>query len=424
MDLLTFYINSIFGFLSFPGPADICKDETGLRSYCIGISSFAFYLPFIALFACILLSLKPRLVGRFILFSIISVLAAFIYADNILKSISEPSNYGFETYVLIFYSWCFFFVVIFTFALLFKRATNNLFLVFLSATIISSFAFVYYGRGSFEQATSLLGGAFINLNLKFILKSNLIQLGLFALILTCIYGLYSLIKQWVSKGNVIPELFFEKFRVLSLFTIILLAPLISLPFGALKNAQDVEKAKAFIDGIAKKATRYYYENGEYPKIIDEFIDKSAKNPRLLKRHEFFTYGIKGTYYFSRSDKFCFLFQNPAQKFGYYSLTSAREWRFTPSLDSFDNVYIQMCDESLEGTDQLISNHLGMENPNDFLNSKAIEFNSPNILPESKISSQELDKKINEYGKDHPEIFQYYGGRPANYKELIEEKYGK
>lgn len=423
MDLLKFYIDSLFGFLSFPSPADICQDETGLKDYCITLSSFAFYFPPVLLLICIFSTLKTKLFGRLLLFSLITIPAIFIYTDEILKNISNPANYGFELFVIIFYSWCLFYVVFFSAALLFKRISNNLFLIFLPITIISSFAFVYYGRGSFEQATSLLGGIFIEITPRFFLKSNLVQLGLFSLILTCVYGLFSLTKNWVAKGNMIPELFFENFRIFSLFIIIVLTPLISLPFGALKNAKDVEKAKNFIDDIAKKATKYYYENGEYPRIIDEFINKTAKTPRLLKRHEFFTYGIKGTYYFSRPEKFCFLFQNPAQKFGYYSLTSTREWRFTSSMESYDDVYIQMCDESLQGTDQLISNHLGMENPDDFLNSKAIEFNSPNILPESKLSSQELDKKIQEYGKEHPEIFQYYGGRPENYKELIKEKYG-
>ncbi len=423
MDLLVFYLKSIFQFLSFPGSEEVCSNAGGIKDFCTPVVDTAFYFPVILVFITLVSGFRPKLFFKILFISVISTISCFYFADRILQKLSTPESYSFEAYIILFNLWCFINFNLLLVSLIFE---NRKFLFFISGTAISIVfvaLFAEFGRGSFEHATSLIGGLFITPSVKLFFKGYLPQLIFSGLILSIILGLVFLALEWLKSGNIIPKLFFSRLTVFALFLLVSAIGLLSLPFGILKNNDDVAEAENFINELKSKIDKYYYENGEYPKIIDEFIDKK-QSPRLLERHEFFSFGIRGTYYFSRSDKYCFIFQNPAMKFGYYAMTSTQGWHFTNSFDSFDNVYINACGETNEASDQLISNHLGMENPDDFINSKAIEYNSPNIKPETKKASEELNERILEYGKENPEIFQYYGNRPENYKELIKEKYGE
>ena len=187
------------------------------------------------------------------------------------------------------------------------------------------------------------------------------------------------------------------------------------------NKYDVADAKSFINEIKKEVDKYYLENGEYPKFVGNLINEQEENPFLLARHEYFTMGIRGTYYFSRPDKYCFVFQNPSKDFGYYSTTSSKEWRYTKITSDFTDAYVRMCDEEYESYEQLLTGHLGLDSEFNVIDKIAYDYNAPVQAEMSKKATQLLHEKILEEGYKNPEIFRFYGNAPEEYKDLYEEE---
>jgi len=196
-------------------------------------------------------------------------------------------------------------------------------------------------------------------------------------------------------------------------------PVASIFIGEKFNGKDVKEAQDYIDIVARRVNKFYYENGEYPKFIENMLPDGA-SPRLLKRHEFFTGGVRGTYYFSRKEKYCFIFQNPTRKFGYYSKTSEHDWRFTQETGEFDDVYINLCDESLTTYEDLISNHLGVSKGDDYVDQIKSISGEIYVPAESKKATGILEQKLDEAGKIDPNIFNHYNDAfsPPSSKPLL------
>ncbi|MDX1949272.1 MAG: hypothetical protein SFT90_02080 [Rickettsiales bacterium] len=407
MELLKFYLINIFEFLAFPEAKEICGSNPDFSSKCNNIINFCFYLTPIILLINIFLFSNLKRGFKFFIFSISLIISLFIFSDRALERIADVSNYGFENFIILFNFWCFASFILLVLANIFSENLSRFFHFSLILSGVFSFLFIFFGRGSIEHIASLSGTIFNGFSLASLSKGFLFKQVILYFIFSVIFGFIILILEWVKSGEIIPNIFFRSFKIFGLFLCSALIILISIPFGILVNNNDVEYAKNYIEELKPKIDKYYYENGEYPKVLDDIIDFSKPNPFLLERHEYYSYGIRGTYYFSRSDKYCIIFQNPSIKFGYFSVTSGRDWQFTYNQDSFDNIFINACDESSENSEGLVSGYLGMETPDDYLNSTAIEFNVPNVKPISKEDTETLHKKIIDYGKEDPEIFKYY-----------------
>lgn len=419
MELLKFYFLNIFYYLSFPEVSEVCSEAESIKAYCSSIISFAFYSPLLILFGFIIISLRPKEFIRKLIFLASFFLSIFIISDALLKDISDPTKYGLENYFIVYYLWAFALFNITVISVLFGYR-KKLIISSIIFTLAFSILLGFLSRGAFEANATLIGAYQLEGSSESLFKAyNFVIWKIFAAYILS-YALLDLGLSWVLKGEVIAKKFFINLLIiLSLLPIIYLN-LISLPIGQYINKKDVSEAKIFIDGIKKNVDKYYLENGEYPKVIVDYIEGKQSKPWLLKRHEYFSLDITGAYYFSRPKKYCFIFQNPNKDFGYYSLTSTRGWRYNKNVKDFDDVYLKLCDETDQSLENLVAGQIGLKDPDDLLGKMAIETNTLLSPAISKTISGDLHDKIMEYGDENPEIYRYYGNAPEKYKKYFKQ----
>jgi hypothetical protein len=406
MELFEYYITSIFYFLEFPKAEALCLQDSSIKEYCDATLQMLNYSNIIAIILLIISASRVKFLSKAIIFYPVFLIASFYIADISLKTISKTEFFGLENFVIALASYSFFIILLFSICILFRHFEKPA--TFLAGVISIIFIFVlaYLGRGTFEQYILLAGNSFKDITLNGLLLSYLFQLFIFILLTTIFFSLIDLAVEYIKLGHVHPRFFFLKYIYFFIFSLFISLLLISLPLGNYYNDKDVKEAKSFINSIKEQIDIYYLEYGEYPRIIEDYLPED-ENPRLLKRHEFYTMGIRGTYYFSRPEKYCFVFQNPDYDFGYYSLTSNRDWAYSASTDDFENLYISLCDETQESYESLMAGHLNLKNPDDELGKLLIQFNALNTPASSEASSDALHRKILEVGKENPEVFRYF-----------------
>ena len=416
MDLLYYFYFHIFHLLDVPSSNDICDSTGMLQSYCHPLIIFNQLYTIILLVSVIILSVKPKLMFNLIIFSIFSILTSFILSDHILKELSDPQTFGIELYIISFYSWFWLIANLFAAAIIFWHLRIFIFYTAFVLTSIFTYIFTITGRGTFEHIKSLIGETMFEFSWFTVLESKILYLAALLFLISLLWGVISVAASWVRSGNIKPDRFFRNYKPFALWLLIILIPIFSYPFGKLVNMHDVKQAKNFINKTTKYAEKRYFENGQYPKIINDYLDEiDDKTPWLLKRHEYFSHGIEGTYYLSRPKKYCYIFQNPAEKPGYYTLTSMRKWRFNASTQSIEDVFVKYCDEVDQSHDELITKHLGLTGPDDYIGQLMNQFNVPFMPATSKAASQKLHKKIMDYGEEDPDVFNYYR-RPKEEQE--------
>lgn len=393
MDLLFFYINQIFGNFIFPMPADICGGDATMIPMCKTSVSFALISGLVILLISLFILIKSfRKNFKFIPSLIFAFFLSFFLADYSIKQIQDPTKFGIEWFVLNYYFWCFLLTIIFLLNLYYPKNTKKILISAVLLTIIFTILFAYKGRGNVEQITILIGGLLADLSLKFLLLSSAAK---FIIVLFFVYVIFSLLETigvWIKTGEAKFKNFLTSLKIYLIYVLIIIFPAASIPVGEYYNKQDVKDAKEFIDKVKIEADKFYFENGEYPKFIEDMLP-AEKSPRILARHEYFTQGIRGTYYFSREDKYCFLFQNPTKEFGYYSITSERGWRFSRDNRDYAESFIALCDESNKSAEGLISNHLGVESEDEMVNRIAADVGvGPEIQPMTSITSQKIKEK--------------------------------
>ena len=411
MDLLLFYINQIFGSFHLPLPSEICSNSESIKPMCLSTISFTlFFTVFAAVITTIIFRKKLTNNYALIVFSIIRVAACFFIADYIMKQIEEPSKYGIEWFIVLYYFWCFALFNMFLSLILMPSKTKKLLFGALSLTIILIPFFAYLGRGNFEQITPIAGGLFAKISLKMLLLSFSFKLFLALASVALASVFVAMLGFWLVNGKFKLSYFKRNFLLTAIFLILLTMPVSSIFLGEYFNQKDVADSKNYIDALKAKITKYYYENGEYPKFIEDMLP-DGKSPRLLDRHEFFTQGIRGTYYFSRSDKYCMLFQNPTRKFGYYSVTSERDWRYVENGGSYDDVFINLCDESNKNFEDLISSHLGVNDNDKIINAISADVGAAVTPAQSKKAAGILEEKVKEDSKKDPSLLKYFQPAP-------------
>lgn len=417
MELLSFYLESIFYFLEFPTASDICKAGNDITYSCTSVINFTLTYSAILIIFTIFISKNLKSGFKFLIFSLISIISIFIIANIILLKLASQAIYGLESFIIVFYFWIFAIFSLHLASLFFFEKKRKLISSALIITILAIIACALFGRGTAEQYVSIIGGFGELYELGYFADSDIFKLIVIISAITLMFSLLHLATTWIKESIISPITFFRNFPILIIFVILIATITISIPLGDLINKRDISAAQRYIETIQKKVDKYHLENGEYPKFIADMIDEEADNPWLLKRHEYFTLGIRGTYYFSRAQKYCFLFQNPSANFGYHSLTSTRGWHKYSETNSFGNVYLSMCDEAYENEETLFADHFGMDSLNDDLFGLSYQFNSPNNLPETRAASPILHNKIIDYGNNvDPDVFKYYRNAPTNVEE--------
>lgn len=389
-------------------PGEICSGAETIAPMCYASVNFTLLYTVMAIVGMVFL-FRKKLTNRIalVIFSLFSIFSCFVLADYTMRLIEQPSLYGIEWFIVLYYLWVLLLLDIFLSIILLPVRRKSLLKTAAILTFIFIFIFAETGRGNFEQITPLAGGLYAKFGWDMLWLSFSFRFFVFIAALSVIFAAISMISNWVITGSVNLAVFKTNASTAGVYFILLLVPVISIPLGDILNRKDVKEAKNYIDDIKKKVVKYYYENGEYPKFVEDMLP-AGRSPRLLERHEFFTMGVRGTYYFSRADKFCFIFQNPSSDFGYYSITSERDWRYNLKTDSYDTAFINLCDESEKNFQDLISNHLGVESEDKLINELSLEAGAPVMpAPMSKESSQILQDKIIDRSKEDPTIKKYF-----------------
>ncbi len=408
MELLNFYFQSIFYFFEIPDTSQVCASGSSITYLCKSILNFSATYSFIMLLFVLFLAKDLNKSFKFLTFAILQIVVCFFFADKILSKISNPATYGMEPLIISFYSWTFIMSFLVMFGLFYQNFRKRFLIIAVLTTVIFSALFGLFGRGTYEQFIIVTGSLGNVHTLESIMRSEIIIVGFWFLISSIAISLYKLAYTWVKDAKLLPEVFFDSIIYAVIFCLILPITLISLPIGSAVNKSDIEAAKVYIAKIKDKADRYYLENGEYPKFVGDIVEKlEDDNPWLLKRHEYFTLGVRGTYYFSRAEKYCFIFQNPSSDFSYFSMTNMRGWNKYSETKSFDDSYLAMCDEVYENEETLVADHLGMESPDDRLRSLSFDLNQPNTIPQSRESTTILHDRIMKYGEEDTDVFNYY-----------------
>ena len=379
-------------------PSEVCGGDETMIPICVSAVSFAAIYGLLAIiFSAVILFKNYRKNFIYIPSIIISILLVFFLADYAIKQIQSPIKFGIEWFVLSYYLWCLAIVSLFIMNVLFYKNTKRLLIANMLLAIIFTAVLAYTGRGNIEQITPLLGGLLAKFSWKFLWLSDNFKLLCLLFCLAFLYGFCSVISSWIKTGEAKFGIILKPVKLFFVYVIFILIPITSIPIGEYFNKADISSAKNFIDKVKTDVDKYYYENGEYPKFIEKMLPSGA-SPNILARHEYFTAGIRGTYYFSREDKYCFLFQNPTRKFGYYSITSERGWRFSRDTRDYGESFIALCDESNKSSDSIISNHLGIESEDEMVNRIAADVGAgPSKSPLTPITTQKIMEAA---GKDN------------------------
>jgi hypothetical protein len=408
MDLLNYFFINIFYHLDYPKTVDICGNTGQIENYCYYVINTTKAVSLLLLLGIIFVAARATAIMKYLAFFIFSFPSLYFLADSIMIQLSKPDSYGIDWFIITFNLWTWLFINIYLLSLIFWGWRVKFLYLNFFVTIVFTYLFIITGRGTIEHAFTLIGETMFDVNLITILQSSVVYIIGAIFLLTIIYGLLAVAGYWIKTGLLEGKIFFRNFKVFLTSILIIFLIYISYPFGLMLNKLDVKEAKSFINEISKFTQKYYYENGEYPMEIGSYLEnKSSETPWILKRNEYFSHGIKGTYYLSRPQKYCFIFQNPGSTPGYYTLTSMRGWRHNASVEAIEDVFVRYCDEVGESHENLISQHIGLTGPDDFIGRMANEFNIPYIPATSKKASRKLHEKITEFGEENPEIYRYY-----------------
>lgn len=352
--------------------------------------------------------------------SCLTILVLFLSYAHTAKELSDIRTYTYESFIITFYLWLALIVSSFIATILFPVLSNKITKSVVGITLIFSVFFVFTGRGGSEHIYPIIGGLLDEISWKSLRVSAMFIILASLPILALILAVVNNVAEWIATGKIESKSYRKLLKQLLSFVLIMLIPVLSLPPAILLNNNDVQEAKVFIEKIIPKLQEYQKQKGEYPRALSQAVPELGKSPRLIDRHEYFVFGVKGSYYFSRPDKYCLIFQDPGKDFGYHTITSQRDWKFITEKASLENSYISLCDEdgptSHEG---MLSTFLGLSKPDDPFGKLSLEINKiarPAITAES---TGNLKETLSDLAKDNPEMLTQPDGQ--NRKPMSEEE---
>lgn len=328
---------------------------------------------------------------------------AFLYSANILN---DFRTYSYEILISFFFFWFALILTIFIASMMFDKTYKKLLNFALLVTISSIVVLTLEGRGSVEHINLLIGGLLHESTWEMYKKSSTLSMLYFMIVATIIWSIIYLIANWVKDGKFYFSSIKHNVKMFLVFILFISLTLISIPAGEYLNKLDIKDSEKFIAEIIEKVDVYYSKKGEYPRDLRQLEGVSLEDPpRLLDIFEYLANGYKGAYYFSRPQKFCFVFQNPGKDLGYRSITNERKWRFTSTSSSVEDELFSICDDGGPRSHQnLIAGHLGVSEFSNPLDEMALELNQDVRSRQSKLSTENLEKEINKLGAKDPTIY--------------------
>jgi len=389
---------------------DICTSSAPDEKYCLALQNSYFY--YYSLYALIL-ALYGGLVaftGNLIRWSIILFVTAisFFTAHKLAMSdIADLRTYGYQDFLIILHSWTALIASLLFAAFLFRKKWKIFALIAAISTVIFTYIAANKGGGSSDHLAALIGPTYLEFTWENLQKGYVfIYIRSFAL-MAVIFAVFTGIFKWISRGDIKKEdNVLGYLKISATFISILLISLISIPFGISKYEKQVEETKTFINEITAKLENYKKETEGYPHSIFEVVKLDIKTPKLLDIFEYKANENKGSYYFSRDDKYCFIFMDGGINFGFHSLTSQRGWEYSKYEGvSLENSYIKLCDEDgAQSHEGLVASHLGLIDPNDPVAAMGNDIGEFNRVAETASASKKLEDVLIDLGRKDPSIY--------------------
>jgi hypothetical protein len=406
ISILLSYITLIIGLYvyNFDVISDACGEADDIAQICSNlIFYFLTFSSLILIGAGVISYINSRYFANFIIATLTSV-GLYFSINFILREISDIRTYGSEIFIASFYIWLPLVSALFVTANFYPERKKSISILALILTIIFTVIATVFGRGTAEHFAPLLGGLMVKISLDFLWAGALIKLIAASFAISILFYLSRTAIHWIKTAEFKLKTHANHLIIFIIFLSTYITPLASLPIGKKLNEADVNEAKNFINDVKEQVKKDYYVSGKYPPDIDKIINEKI-SPWLLKRHEYLAYRVKGSYYFSRAEKFCIIFQNPDEKFGYYSITSERDWKYFNYKNSLEVAYTDLCDEGfLETSQDIVSSYLGLASPDDPIAKFGLDVNQSTRPALSFTATGEMKKQVNELGKKDPTIY--------------------
>lgn len=289
-----------------------------------------------------------------------------------VRIIQDPRTYGYEAFIMGFMLWGAIGCYLLCLCFMLPKHKTRLYVLFVVFTILATIILGVLGRGSIEQEMALFGGLLHQFSVRSLLAGlspphpyvfwfgSIIRLWIIFALLVLFAGLIRAIANWVHDNRFVASMIADVKHALwfALFSCMMF---LSIVIGKLIANGDVTEAADYIDDIEPLLDIYFEAHGEYPKDLIEILQGEYNPPHLIRRYEYLAMNYKGSYYFSKPEKYCFVFLKSDSPYGYVSKTSEREWRFDPEENkSLEETYLKICDESeMDTAEGMIANRLGI-----------------------------------------------------------------
>lgn len=328
--------------------------------------------------------------------------------------LNQIQTYSYEVFIVGFYNWMAWMAMAFAACLMWPKQQVHILRGMAALTLVMTAVFAFKGRGSTEHINPIAGGLLVERSLAMAKEGMLIRLCLAILAAGIVVVPLRMIAQWVARGKVDLSVGKRQLKLTGLFLGVALLPVLSLPVGIWLNGRDVQEARAYVNTFVPALEAYHKEHKEYPDVLGKIGAKLEDVPRLLAIYDYIAYGTKGGFYLARPEKFCFIFPNPGQDFGYWSLTSMRPWRLSKPEGSLEESYETVCDEDQEDVQQaLIAGHLGIPDANDPLTALGVEAGERFPMKrQTQAVTPRLQQAIDELGYKDPSIYYQPPAPPA------------
>lgn len=241
--------------------------------------------------------------------------------------------FGFRAYVTMVQYWASFMLCMQLWLVLYpdyRKVSRKLYLI---ATLLITIGLVVLGRGSVYQFNTLIGGLFLEVSYRALDYSFLWGQWIELTVLAVVYALIMVFVAFIKKGSPKVDVVDRVLKPTALVMGGSAITLISLLPGHWMAERDIEDAQHFVDKLIPSVEQFYEEEEEYPlSIVGGIVPLEEKLPFLLDRFEVLARpkagGLKGGYYLSRPNKFCFMLQDMGITPGYYSITNeSNGWKY-------------------------------------------------------------------------------------------------